>query len=117
MKRLVCKPAPELAINVYGGEEILLRFDVSAMARLQEIGGGLARLTHTTSREMAALIIAASNQSNIEIERARELVGHMCVQDIECIVDEYTEAICGSKRDRETEVKNALRQYLKSLTT
>lgn len=75
-KRIICKPAPELEIEINGGDIVLLRFDVRMMCELQELEGGITGLFERTYPEMAACIIYAAAKTTMKTTLMK-MQGHL----------------------------------------
>ncbi len=94
-KVMHCKPAPELDI-VSGEETITLRFNVNMWANLQENEEGLEGLTKLSMPEMCTTIVyAAGKDSNKDFtyEKARTLVSTMAMENVNEIVDTFSESV------------------------
>lgn len=119
MKRIVCKPAPELEIELSGGEVVLLRFDLNSLAELQEFEGGLNGVFKKSIVDIAALIVYASaknNNENIDLNKARTIVSCMSVDDITELTNSYSEAMGIEKNEAQGEyAKKIMAQFIASL--
>lgn len=119
MKKIICKPAPEVEIEC-GGELILLRFDLYSAINLQEYSeGGLNEVLTRSLPELAVAIVYAAgvnNNENFTRDKAREMVSFMSVKDITEIIEMYSESM-GVEKNAATEeyAKNLMAQFLKSL--
>lgn len=117
MKKVIsCKPAPEIELDIDGGDSVLLRFDVNALIFLSEIDGGLEGLFKKTMPEMVATLIHAgahSNNENFTLEDARKIVCCMSVPDITMLIDEFSTSMGVKKNELNEELaKNLMTQFL-----
>ena len=115
-KKMVCKPAPEIEICVDGGDSILLRFDISCLATLQEMKGGLKSLFKKNLPEQAAYLVYAAgkdNNDNFTLEEARKMVSCMDIPSVLEVIKTFSESV-GTSVDASNEfVKKTLAQMLK----
>ena len=120
MRKVInCKPVPELEINIDGGDSVLLRFDVNAVMALQELEGGIAEVLKMKIPEMAATIIyagAITSTPDFTIEKARQMVAFMAIEDITAIIDEFSNSM-GVVKNGESEeyAKKLMAQFLMGL--
>lgn len=96
-KKIICKPAPEIELELGGGEKILLRFDLYSVMNLQEYKeGGIGEVLTQSVPEVAAAIVYAAgknNNENFTLEKARLLVANMSVDSVTEIINEYSASI------------------------
>lgn len=117
-KKMICKPAPELEIEFDGGESVLLRFDVLSIGELQELGD-FKDLLAKGMPEIAAAIIYASGKNhndNFDYDKARYIVSNMSIENINDIINEFTEGIGITATSEQKELsKNLMAQFLQTL--
>lgn len=119
-KRFVCKPAPEIEIEVQEGYIVRLRFDLLSVTELQSMEGGFEELLNKPLPELAADIIyaaAKNNNDNFTHDEARMIVSNMSVEDIREIISEYSSAMGAEKNAEQKELsKNLMAQYLSRIS-
>lgn len=115
-KKMVCKSAPEIEISIDGGDSMLLRFDVSCLANLQEIKGGIKTLFKMPVPEQAAQLVYAAGKDhneNFMLEDARKMVSCMDIMSVQEILNTFAES-AGSSTDLPNDfAKKLLAQMLK----
>ena len=90
-KTMQCKAAPELEI-ISGDESILLRFNISMWANLQDTDEGL----EASVSETCALIVWAAGKDNNDdftLEKARALVSGMEVSNVSEIINIFSDSV------------------------
>ena len=114
-----CKSAPEIELQMDGGEAILLRFDVRCLNALQEMEGGLDGLFKDSSiPEMAAKVLYAAakyNTPGFGYENARYIISNMSVADIQGIMSEFSESMGIDTEANSEYAKKLMAQFLASL--
>lgn len=114
-KTIQCKSAPEIEIIVDGGEAVLLRFDISCLANLQEQANGLNNLFKQSVTEQTALIIysaAKDNNENFTLEDARKMVACMDIASVNGVLEAFAES-AGTAEGKDDTIKKVLAQMLK----
>ena len=116
MKKIMCKPTPEIELCIDGGESIILRFDVNALIDLQEMADGLNNVFKQSIPEIVALIIyagAKNTKKDYTIEDARKLVCGMAPTTLTEIMNEFSESMGVEKSALDGEIaKNLMAQFL-----
>lgn len=115
MKKIIaCKPAPEIGVEIDGGEEVLLRFDIQCLVNIQELPGGYNEFLKKNIAETAATLVycaGKTNNADFTEEKARKMVACMTIADVTEIVNTFTESL-GSAAASEEEVKKMVAQFL-----
>lgn len=112
-KKMTCKAAPEIEIEVDGGDSVLLRFDIQCISNIQEQEDGLKGLMRKKFSELAVTLVycaAKENNENFTYDDAKKLVAHMSIENVKEIIAEFTSSI-GVQEDEET-TKKLLAQIL-----
>ena len=94
-KTMQCKAAPELELKS-GKETILLRFNISMWANLQDTDKGLEALKEASVSETCALIVWAAGKDNNDdftLEKARTLVSGMEVSNVSEIINIFSDSV------------------------
>lgn len=94
-KTMQCKAAPELEL-ISGKETILLRFNISMWANLQDTDEGLEALKEASVSETCALIVWAAGKDNNDdftLEKARALVSGMEVSNVSEIINIFSDSV------------------------
>lgn len=113
-KIITCKEAPEIEIQMDGGDTALLRFDINCLTNIQELDGGLEAFMKLNCAEMAAALVycAGKNQTeDLTQEKARKMVACMKPESILSIIEEFTDSM-GVKAE-DGDVKKMVAQFLK----
>ena len=115
-KKMVCKSAPEIEICIDGGDSKLLRFDVSCLATLQEIKGGLKSLFKMSIPEQAATLMYAAgkdNNDNFTLDEARKMVSCMDIPSVLEIIKTFSESVGSESGVSDENLKKVLAQMLR----
>ena len=95
-KTMQCKAAPELEL-ISGKETILLRFNISMWANLQDTDKGLEALKEASVSETCALIVWAAGKDNNDdftLEKARTIVSEgMDVSNVTEIINIFSDSV------------------------
>lgn len=115
-KTMVCKSAPEIEISIDGGDSVLLRFDISCLAELQEMDGGLTELFKKSIVEQAACVLYAAGKNcndGLTPEDARKMISCMDIASVNEILNTFMEST-GTSTEANTELaKKILAQMLR----
>ena len=114
-KTMTCKTAPEIELQFDGGEAILLRFDIRCLVNIQEeLEGGMQEFLKNNIAEMAASIVYAAGKDindGLNVDKAREIVSNMSVENIIEIVDTFQSSI-GETKGNDEIAKKLMAQFL-----
>ena len=113
-KIITCKEAPEIEIQMDGGDTALLRFDINCLTNIQELDGGLEGFMKLNAAEMAAALVWCAGKNHTEDfteEKAKKMVACMSPEDVLSIIEEFTDSM--GVKGNEGEVKKMVAQFLK----